>query len=356
MLEGHKTVGINCAFSPSGDLLVSGDWSGVTRLWDGRTGQQFFHMPAATIGWPRFSPDGSVLAAQIKGHQLRLLRVERGREVRTLVPATAARLSGRITSPDGRWLATSSGGGCRLWAVETWEAAASFPGVSPVFSADSRLLAVGDEGLIRLVHPATGRRLAVLEAPGQLRQEPNCFTPDGDLLIASCYEVGTLLVWDLRAIRARLAEMGLDWDLPPYPPAKPLPQQPRAIGADIDGLRAVVQARGRLRSSRTGTAIQIDVVLGLVDVVVHGTAVGQRRENCAGWRAGRDSHEHRRRHTDGHGQAAEEFPHCGIPPLLIRCPTGTTDTTCQLTPSATMAWRMPCPAGAHEGSENPKEV
>src|SRR5439155_20429735 len=52
------------------------------------------------------------------------------------------------------------------------------------------------------------------------------------------------LVWDLRAIRAGVPESGLDWHLPSYSTARPWPQQPRAIGADIDGLRAVVQARG----------------------------------------------------------------------------------------------------------------
>ena len=29
----------------------------------------------------------------------------------------------------------------------------------------------------------------------------------------------SLHVWDLRAVRDELAQRGLDWDLPPYPPA-----------------------------------------------------------------------------------------------------------------------------------------
>src|ERR1700730_4397604 len=45
------------------------------------------------------------------------------------------------------------------------------------------------------------------------------FSPDGSRLA-----VGTdnhvIQLWDLRAIRKSLAALGLDWDLPPYPPER----------------------------------------------------------------------------------------------------------------------------------------
>ena len=44
------------------------------------------------------------------------------------------------------------------------------------------------------------------------------FSPDGTRL-AVMTSNHTIHVWDLRAIRQGLAEIGLDWDLPPYPPA-----------------------------------------------------------------------------------------------------------------------------------------
>ncbi len=40
-------------------------------------------------------------------------------------------------------------------------------------------------------------------------------------------EGSTVQVWDLRAVRARLADLGLDWDAPPYPPV-PAPAPGRA--------------------------------------------------------------------------------------------------------------------------------
>src|SRR5262249_62192022 len=47
---------------------------------------------------------------------------------------------------------------------------------------------------------------------------PYCFSPDGSQLVTHAGKDGALHVWDLRLIRRQLEEMGLDWDLPPYPP------------------------------------------------------------------------------------------------------------------------------------------
>src|SRR5438105_3316980 len=43
------------------------------------------------------------------------------------------------------------------------------------------------------------------------------FNADGTQL-AACESRDALRIWDLRQIREQLADMGLDWDLPPYPP------------------------------------------------------------------------------------------------------------------------------------------
>jgi serine/threonine protein kinase/WD40 repeat protein len=122
-------------------------------------------------------------------------------------------------SPDRRWLATT-GGGCRLWAVGSWQEGANISGDNFAFSADSQVLAVEDGfGVVHLYDPDTGREYARLEVGIQARSLPQCFTPDGAHLIASNREDGTIQIWNLGAIRAQLAELDLDWDPKSIPPA-----------------------------------------------------------------------------------------------------------------------------------------
>jgi tetratricopeptide (TPR) repeat protein len=123
-------------------------------------------------------------------------------------------------SPDGKWLLTAAGG-CRLWAVGTWEKGPFLGKVSTdqlAFSSDGRVLALLDEaGSIGLVEPATGREYVRLDAPTDVGVFPMCFSPDGARLFALGSEGKAVHVWDLRRIRRGLAELGLDWDAPPYP-------------------------------------------------------------------------------------------------------------------------------------------
>jgi Tetratricopeptide repeat len=128
-------------------------------------------------------------------------------------------------SPDGRWLATT-GGGCRLWTVGSWQEAAHIAGGdynggrSLAFSPDRKILAVETgHGVVRLVDPETGREYARLEDPNQDRAYQICFSPDGTQLILTNNDSSSIHVWDLRLIREQLATMKLDWDLPPYQPA-----------------------------------------------------------------------------------------------------------------------------------------
>jgi WD40 repeat protein len=140
-------------------------------------------------------------------------------------------------SPDGKWLLTT-GGGCRLWAVGTWEEGPSLGGhpVNPLgaFSCDGKLLGLGDApGVVRLVVPSTGAEIARLTAPGQARLSPCCFTPDGTQLLAIGLETGALHLFDLRAIRAGLADLDLDWDAPPLPAASALRAKPLSIHFEL---------------------------------------------------------------------------------------------------------------------------
>jgi WD40 repeat protein len=413
-LEGHRNRGIEMAFNPAGDCLLSNDWSNMLRLWDPRTGRQLLQAPSTASV---FSRDGSLLAADGSGTQVRLVRVathgplrclaasraavrwnlvgaraspdgrlvlvswgdkmvfvdwasgtemgsidiplttalrfdpvggellttslltrERGGLLRWPVRAEpgAVRLhvgppqlldesvnplqatgcnadghvvaiprnnaptlvlhrpenrrvmlgpredvrycavspdgvlvatgnhwsnqgvgatvwdsrSGQVVrdfavdgacavgfSPDGRWLLTN-GGGYRLWRVETWEEG---PRVAPpgesggfAFSPDGRVLAL-EAGFsqVRLVAVDSGAEIARLTVPEQTRVGPTCFSLDGTQLVAIGSETRLLYIWDLRALRAELRELRLDWEWPDFPPAPPAARGPLRV--DVDG-------------------------------------------------------------------------------------------------------------------------
>jgi WD40 repeat protein len=124
-----------------------------------------------------------------------------------------------IFSPDGKWLAVA-GDHARLWRVADWQPGPRVPNGKMAFSPDGRLIAIDTRsGVIHLIDPATGGVYARLEDPNLDRAHYLGFSPDGTQLIGSCAQGRAVRVWDLREIRRQLAEMGLDWDLPPYPPA-----------------------------------------------------------------------------------------------------------------------------------------
>jgi WD40 repeat protein len=119
-------------------------------------------------------------------------------------------------SVDGRWLVTDNEGG-RAYAVGTWKPGPPLgSGIPWDVSSDGRLVVLGQtDGVYRLVELATGRELAQLEDPDQTAGAA-LFTPEGTRLVVAAQN--GLRVWDLHRIRAELAELGLDWDAPQYPP------------------------------------------------------------------------------------------------------------------------------------------
>jgi hypothetical protein len=105
------------------------------------------------------------------------------------------------------------------------------------FNSEGTILAVGESHRgIRLIDPATGKDLGILEAPEDNSSTWLCFSPDGGQLAAAT-DNHTLHLWDLRSIRAHLQELGLDWDGPTYPP--PANGLGNAAGAAGPRLRSV---------------------------------------------------------------------------------------------------------------------
>ena len=193
------------SLSPDGRWVVTAthwdDLSGVRyKVWDAGTGRLVANFPQSEIwGFDGFSPASRWL--YISGKEGRRL------EVASLIraPLQPAAVAGAPARPAGQ----------EGWRSERMR-------LGGTFSPDNRLAAFGrDDGSIQLVLAEKNEEIALLPSPEVGRITPSSFSPDGTLLLARGQETGDLYVFDLRRLRTRLAKLGLDWDLPLYPSARP---------------------------------------------------------------------------------------------------------------------------------------
>jgi serine/threonine protein kinase/WD40 repeat protein len=191
----------NCAVSPNGRWVATGSHSHLApvgvKVWDAESGDHVADLPLVR-GFVRFSPDS-------------------------------------------KWLLTT-GDAARIWRTDTWQEGPAL-GASEAngdFTHDGKLMALEEApSVVRLVRTATGKEVARLTAPEQARLRAVCFTPDGSQLITWGEESGALHIFDLRAIRQQLRELGLDWSDEPLPaPAEEASRRPldiRVVGAELVG-------------------------------------------------------------------------------------------------------------------------
>ncbi|HEY0867393.1 MAG TPA: AAA-like domain-containing protein, partial [Fimbriimonas sp.] len=165
--------------------------------------------------WLAISPDGRWVAAEEPGTNglgVAVWNAMTGAQVCSLPPHNAE----VAFSPDGRWLVTGSPIEYRFWRVGTWQAGKRIVRAAGTnraglisFSRDGKLMAVTyDQNRVLLIDSASGSSLATFEIPFPSDISGLFLSPDGaSLLVGS--EVN--FFWDVRRIRARLRELGLDW-------------------------------------------------------------------------------------------------------------------------------------------------
>jgi WD40 repeat protein len=125
-------------------------------------------------------------------------------------------------SDDSRWLAAASASECRFWSCGSWELRHRLvydgPPVEVAFTNDGSVAAVPvSRTVIRLIDLNAGTELASLEAPRSRSLNGLRFSPDGSQLAVAATGL-EVHVWDLRAVRERLAALGLDWPRPAFAP------------------------------------------------------------------------------------------------------------------------------------------
>jgi WD40 repeat protein len=248
---------------PPGECAIAGDRSGeVVALANGDwthvvTAERTFRLgPLDDCRHVAVSPDGEWLATGNHGTTgAQVWRIRDGERVADLPVGGLVRVA---FSPGGKWLMTSPSP-CRLWSVGAWIEQRRISGEGRCFSPDGRLLVVmdADKGL-RLVEANSGRMVARFESPDSCNATWATFSPDGSRLVVTTNDGPAVHVWDLRAIRKRLAAMGLDWDAPTYPDDDPAaPSAPVFARMQIDDFAhaaaeaAAMAHRGRWEEAAT---------------------------------------------------------------------------------------------------------
>jgi serine/threonine protein kinase/WD40 repeat protein len=180
------------SLSPDGQWLASGGWHDKdVKIWNSHTGALI-----TKLADPEWSPDGSPFPA---------------------------------FEPNGRSLVVTSAGSYRVFETNSWTLGLRVPRSEsdlPVVAIAHRgeLVAIrSGQTSIQLRDVATGGVLATLQSPIRSHIVGLAFSPDDTKLAATHWGTRELLVWDLRLLREELAQMGMDWERPPFPPAETEP-------------------------------------------------------------------------------------------------------------------------------------
>ena len=217
LLNGHTEQVSSIAFSPYGDILVSGSYDGKICLWNPQTRQLLRTLrDGGRVASVTFSPDGRTLANASR-ETIRLWDVHTG-DSKASFGNYPSSLSSVIFSPDGKTLASRDVSNDNVDNVQLWDAQTGVhkatikledddgyvtPGVefapghpTLAFSPDGTLLASSLGTTMHLLDAETGEKRKTLEGHSDSILSM-AFSKDGATLVSASRDQ-TIRVWDTR--------------------------------------------------------------------------------------------------------------------------------------------------------------
>ncbi|MCC6235315.1 MAG: WD40 repeat domain-containing protein [Verrucomicrobiales bacterium] len=218
-LEGHVSALTTARWSPSGDLVLTGDSRGRVSLWEVATGRlvRTFNVPEASLASADFSPDGETLLLAVHpasgGSRMELWDARSGQFLRTVGSSPVAVWEAQF-SPDGSRIA-AAGGRAYVWATSTGQEEFAFPErglplYALAWAPDGSWLAAGGAGkIVRRWDLATGEERGAFE--GHLGPVDDiAVSRDGTRVATTASNDPNVLVWDvLTGAKARSLGLGL---------------------------------------------------------------------------------------------------------------------------------------------------
>ncbi|MGP1384817.1 MAG: eIF2A-related protein [Thainema sp.] len=196
----NPVMAVTC--SPDGQVWVTGESTGILRLWSTTNSQVLSIQKAhlAQIWSVAFSPNGQLLASGSADHTIKLWDTNTGEPVHTLQEHTG-QVSSVAFSPDGQRLASgSTDHTVKLWNVNTGQSLQTLSEhtdqvLSVAFRPDGRVIASGSaDHTVKLWDADTGKCIQTLhEHTDQVSSV--AFRPDGQLLATSGADC-TIKLWD----------------------------------------------------------------------------------------------------------------------------------------------------------------
>lgn len=202
VLTGHVEAVRSLAFSPDGNMLVSGGSDGLVILWDSAQGQEVDRLPRrqTAIRSLAISLDGTILLSAGDDSVL-LWHLQENRLIRELDARVGKAWSVAI-APDSRTVALGKQNGSTcVWDVATGRHLTSLLGHedavrSVAYAPNGRTLATASEDrTVRIWDAVTFQELHVLQGHNDVISAL-AYSPDGDILVSTSMDL-TANSWDV---------------------------------------------------------------------------------------------------------------------------------------------------------------